>query len=197
MTADRETLDVYDAQAADYARLTESEARDTQLLAFIAALPKGGRVLDLGCGPGHAAAAMANAGLIVDATDASSEMVALAGRHKGVTAWQALFDEIDAEAAYDGIWANFSLLHAPRATMPGHLARLARALKPGGLFHIGLKTGEGEKRDGIGRLYTYYTGPELSGLLGAAGFTIRDTRTGRSLGLDGELADWIVIEAHA
>jgi SAM-dependent methyltransferase len=140
---------------------------------------------------------MARAGLIVDATDASAEMVALAGRQAGVVARQALFEEVDAEAAYDGIWANFSLLHAPRAAMPGHLARLARALKPGGLFHIGLKTGTGEKRDAIGRLYTYYTGPEITGLVEAAGFTIRETRTGRSLGLDGALADWIVIEAHA
>jgi SAM-dependent methyltransferase len=196
MNADTETIAVYDAQAAEYARLTESEAHDRQLLAFIAAMPAGGLVLDLGCGPGHAAAAMAKAGLQVEATDASGEMVALASRHRGVRARQALFEDIDAQDRYDGIWANFSLLHAPRAAMPGNLARLARALKPGGQFHIGLKSGTGERRDGLGRLYTYFAEAEIAGLLQAAGFTIDQTLTGRSLGLDGELADWIVIEAH-
>ena len=65
MTSDPETLAVYDAKAADYAALTESEARDKQLTAFIADMPPGGTVLDLGCGPGQSAAVMAAHGLRV------------------------------------------------------------------------------------------------------------------------------------
>ena len=56
----------------------------------------------------------------------------------------ARFDELDAVARYDGIWANFSLLHAPRAEMPGNLARISRALRPGGWLHLGLKLGQGD-----------------------------------------------------
>lgn len=194
--SDPETVAVYDRQAADYARMTESEARDRQLLAFIADIPAGGRVLDLGCGPGIAAREMSAAGLAVDATDASEEMVALAASMPGVSAWHATFDDIAGTGIYDGIWANFSLLHAPRAAMPGHLAALAKALKPNGRFHIGVKTGEGEQRDALGRLYTYYTDAELSGLLEDAGLHVFERRTGTSRGLDGTMAPWLVLEAR-
>jgi hypothetical protein len=80
--------------------------------------------------------------------------------------------------------------------MPAHLARLHAALAPGGLLHIGLKTGAGERRDGIGRLYTYYTDAEITGLLQAAGFTVIDRETGRETGFDGVEADWIVLWAR-
>jgi SAM-dependent methyltransferase len=194
---DEETIRVYDTQAEKYAAMTDDfTAADPRLDAFIAACPAGARVLDLGSGPGSAAAKMAGAGLVVDATDASSEMVAMAARHPGVTAWQATFDQIEGDQIYGGIWANFSLLHAPRADMPRYLATLHAALIPGGAFHIGLKTGTGEKRDSIGRLYTYYTDAELTGLLNAAGFTVTQRNTGREKGLDGQPADWLTLLTH-
>jgi trans-aconitate methyltransferase len=56
--ADTQTLDVYDGKIDDYLRLTQAPPSKA-LLAFIKAIPAGGRVLDLGCGPGLAAAEMA------------------------------------------------------------------------------------------------------------------------------------------
>ena len=195
--SDKQTLDVYAAKVADYAALTSSgAARDPLVAAFIADLPPKASVLDLGCGPGQAAAAFAAAGHHVTATDAVPEMVALAAQHEGVTAHVATFDDIAENAAYDGIWANFCLLHAARADMPRHLAALHRALKPEGLLHIALKTGEGEKRDPIGRLYTYYTEAELTGLWEDAGLTVTSRATGREKGLDGVPADWVALRAY-
>ena len=81
--------------------------------------------------------------------------------------------------------------------MPRHLAALHAALKPGGLFHIGLKTGTGEKRDALGRFYTYYTEAELEDLLSDAGFAVQFRAYGRDKGLDGVDADWIVMRALA
>jgi len=196
MTVDPETIAIYDAQAAEYARITANDARDQVLVDFIAALPKGAHVLDLGCGPGQAAAEMALAGMQVTATDASAEMVAMAARHPGVTAVQATFAQIEGHDLYDAIWANFCLLHAPRTDMARHLAALKAALKPGGRFHIGLKTGTGEHRDGIGRLYTYYQIDELTSLLATAGFTVFETTTGEGAGLSGEIAPWVTVAAH-
>lgn len=193
---DAETLSVYDRKAAEYRDLTARNEIDPDLARFLKALPAGSDVLDLGCGPGAAAAHMAAAGHRVTATDASPEMVKLAGAHPGVTARLATFDDIDEVAAYDAIWANFSLLHAPRAEMPRHLAALRRALRPGGLFHIGMKTGQGEARDALGRRYTYYTEDELSDLLRAAGFTPTASRRGKDTGLDGTVAPWVTIAAH-
>ncbi len=196
--SDPDTIRLYDRQADHYADLTDAHnAADPQLAAFIAACPRGARVLDLGCGPGASAAAMARAGLRVDAMDASAEMVARAGAHAGVTAWLATFHEIDREAVYDGVWANFSLLHAPRSEMPRHLAAIHRALRPGGILHVALKLGEGEARDRLGRFYAYYSEADLDRLLAEAGFAILGKQFGSGTGLDGTESDWISVTARA
>lgn len=193
---DRETIDIYNKLSVEYAEMTDAGGRmDPSLVGFVAALPEGGHVLDLGCGPGTASAVLAARGFTVEATDASSEMVALAARAEGVTARLATFDDIGGDAVYDGVWANFSLLHAPRADMPRYLAAIHTALKPGGVFHIGMKLGDEAKRDGLGRMYTYYSDEELSGLIEAAGFTIEDRRFGTDKGLDGSIDDWICLRA--
>ncbi len=194
--SDRETLAVYAAKTAEYAAFSDSaNARDPLLTAFIAALPVGGAVLDLGCGPGASAAVMADAGLRVHAVDAVPQMVALAARHPGVRAEVAQFDDIDGVDLYDGIWANFSLLHAERDALPRILGALHAALRAGGRLHIAMKLGTGTRRDAIGRKYTYVSEADLRALLGAAGFAITGVRTGREKGLDGTYADWIAVAA--
>jgi len=187
---DRETIALYDARAADYADTVSDPAPPPRLLAFIAALPRGARVLDLGCGPGTAVAAMAAAGLEVDALDASAGMVEVARTRHGIAARPGTFSDL--APPYHGVWANFSLLHAPRSEMAGHLARLHAALHPGGLFHLGLKTGTGAARDSLGRLYTYYTEPEIDAALARAGFEILARETGADPGFDGVVAPWAI-----
>ena len=188
--SDAETLAIYDAKATEYAKLTASAAREPDLLRFINLMPTGGHVLDLGCGPGGHAATMADAGLQIDAWDASSEMVALAGQTPGVTARQASFDDLDAQAHYHGIWANFSLLHADPDRFDTHLLQ---ALTPGGYFHIGMKTGTGTHRDPLGRRYTYVTAASLTASLAAVGLGPVAQNTGEDLGLDGVMAEWITV----
>ncbi len=194
--SDKSTIDTYDARAQDYAELVDDVKMDG-LDAFIAAMPKGAHILDLGCGPGNGAVHMAAAGHTVAAFDASTEMVALANRHPGVNAHQATFDEIEGEALYDGIWASFSLLHAPKADMPRHLAALHRAAKPGARLHLSVKVGEGEQTDTIGRFYSYYTQAELDGLIEEAGFRVAGHLTGAEEGLSGDMAEWVAVEAYA
>ncbi|HHC29908.1 MAG TPA: class I SAM-dependent methyltransferase [Rhodobacterales bacterium] len=194
MSIDEETIAVYESRSHEYAARTGQRA-EPGLAEFVARLPAGGHVLDLGCGPGDAAQRFLKAGFKVDAVDATPAMVARA-RELGVAARQARFDEIEGQGLYDGIWASYSLLHAPRADMPGILARLHRALKPGGWVHIGLKLGTGELRDRLGRLYVYYTEAELTGLLEAAGFTPTARATRLDTGLDGTEYQGIWIHAH-
>ncbi|QEW22228.1 Tellurite methyltransferase [Marinibacterium anthonyi] len=180
-----DTIRIYDAKAEDYARMVEG-VRDTSEDKFMAEMTPGGTILDLGCGPGHAAKAMAAAGFVVTAVDGSAEMVRLASKIDGITARQARFDEIDEVDAYDGIWASFSLLHAPRADFPAHLAALKRAMRPGGLLFLGMKIGDGEKVDSLGRFYSYYSEEDLVTLLEEAGFAVTWTRIKMVKGLAGE-----------
>lgn len=191
-----QTLGYYDRAAHEYQSLIASE--DTPYLPdFIASIPAGGRVLDLGCGPGHCATTMAQAGLVVDASDGSPEMVALASKLQGVRAYQALFSELNETSLYDGIWANFSLLHAPRGTLPDCLGRIHRALKAGGLFHIGMKLDQDDGSDRLGRYYAYYSRDELVAQLDDAGFTLEREELGAGKGMAGIEEPWIVIWARS
>ena len=193
MSVDDATLAVYAAKAREYDRIVGAEATPG-LPRFIAALSAGAKVLDLGCGPGQCAAEMVAHGLVVEATDATPDMVALACA-RGLNARIARFTDLADHAAYDGIWANFSLLHAPKSDLPAHLARIHDALRPGGVFHIGLKLGMGEHRDTIGRFYAYYSEDELLQHLTKAGFTPDHIEHGEGAGLSGEVSPWILVQA--
>lgn len=190
---DRRTADFYDAHARDYGAAFGQTPSPT-LQRFIADLPKGARVLDLGCGPGHAARHMAAAGLRPDPVDASPAMVALA-REAGLEARVMLFAQLDAVAAYDGIWANFSLTHAPRADLPAHLAAMATALRPGGQVHIAMKTGAGPYRDRLGRLYHLIGADALAALVAGAGLRETRRREGVDTGFDGAQTGFVVMRA--
>ena len=196
--SDPRTLDVYAAQTDSYTEMMDREAaKDPMIARFIAACPPGGLVLDLGCGAGQYARRMAEAGLRVEAIDAVPAMVTRANAYPGVKARQGRFTDVAGTAVYDGIWAYFSLLHAPRSQMDGHLAAIARALKPGGALFIGLKRGAGGGRDKLGRYYEYYELPELEDRLTRAGLALAEHWTGIGTGLAANPEGWIVIEAHA
>lgn len=197
---DPETLRVYTRAAGDYARGFASKKNTEQsadLAAFRDLLPDGGRVLDFGCGPGHWAARFADLGYVAEASDATQAMADLALERYGLKVRVEVFEDLEAEGLYDGIWANFSLLHAPRADFPGHLARIFRALKPGGAFHLGMKLGEGAARDKLGRFYTYYSEDELRDLVTEEGFTVVTTRRGNGEGLAGGVETFVTLTAHA
>ncbi|MEM0977042.1 MAG: methyltransferase domain-containing protein [Pseudomonadota bacterium] len=195
--SDRETVAVYDAQVGDYAKLVRDDRPDQDLRRFMDAVPPSGRVLDLGCGTGNSAYQMAVAGFDVVATDASGEMVTHARERYKIDARQATFDDLSEENTYDGVWANFSLLHAERRHFPSHLTSVRRALKTDGIFHIGMKLGSGEHRDGIGRFYCYYSEQDLSAHLQHARFDILHRRKGETKGLAGTVDPFTVILCRA
>lgn len=193
--ADDKTLAAYTAKASDYAALDFSEGEKRALTDFLGRIPKGGAILDLGCGPGFHAARMVAEGFAVSAIDATPAFVD-AARDKGVNARLGQFDDLTEAAAYDGVWASFSLLHAPKADFPRHLGAIHRALKPAGTLYLGLKLGTGEHRDSLGRFYAYYEEPELRGLLHDAGFTGIEATTGEGAGLAGTVDRFILLTAR-
>ena len=192
---DQKTIAVYNEKAADYIRLTATSAPDPDLQGFIDALPQNASVLDIGCGPATASAHLRAAGHRPDPVDPSEGMVALANETYNIGARLGTFDDITESEVYDGIWANFSLLHAPREDLPKYIQSFAQALTPNGIFHIGMKTGSGMKRDDIDRLYTYVTVPELYTLLTDAGLTITYTREGEDTGLSGSIDPFVICRA--
>ena len=120
-------------KAKTYNRLTGLvTARLVEPLLDAAGVGFGTRLLDVGCGPGHIAAAAAVRGAVPIGLDAAAGMVAVArGRHPEVE-----FQEGDAErlpfadASFDGVVAGFVVNHLPRAERA--LAEFARVVRPGG-----------------------------------------------------------------
>ncbi len=193
---DAKTIAFYDGAADRYDNLTAKGHADAHLQAFIDLLGPRAKVLDLGCGPARASVHMRAAGLHPDPVDASAGMIALANEAHDIGARLLTFDQIDMVATYDGVWANFSLLHAPRDALPRHFAAIATALRVDGIFHIGMKTGTGEFRDSIDRRYTYVTVPELRSLFETAGFDVIAVEEGKEKGCAGTLDDFVIMRAR-
>ena len=194
--SDKETLGVYAREAQVYTDLPLTQEQDDALDMFSAALKPGAQILDLGCGPGHHSVELMRRGFGVRAIDATPEFVETAAAN-GVDAHLGTFDDLTEENAYDGIWASFSLLHAPRADFPRHIAACKRALRDGGCLFLGMKLGSGEHRDAIGRFYSYYSEQELRDILTGAGFDRLHSQTGRGKGLAGTIDPFIVMTALA
>jgi SAM-dependent methyltransferase len=151
---DDDTLQFYRRNAEAYAG--RAKAPSTRLKGFLALLPPGGAILELGCGAGNHASVMLEAGFKLRATDGSPEMAAIASQRLNHPVEAMRFDELDEHEAYDGVWASACLLHVPRDELAGVLARVRRALKPGGVFYASYKIGHGEGgRDSLGRYYNY------------------------------------------
>ena len=128
---------------------------------------------------------MAEAGRRVEAFDGSAALAEEASKLTGLNVRVMRFEGFREEDRFDGIWASFCLLHAPKAEMPKNLAAIGRALRPGGLFYLGLKAGTGERRDSLGRFYSYFSSDEIRGLLSGAGFADIDIREKQGGGYDG------------
>ncbi|MCP5086952.1 MAG: methyltransferase domain-containing protein [Rhodobacteraceae bacterium] len=197
MNFDQKTIDTYDAKAQEYVDFVASAEPTRQLREFVDALPAGGTALDLGCGPGNSAAYMRDQGLRVTALDASPKMAKLGRTKYNLEIKVGTFDDVSGTEVYDGVWASFSLLHAPRADIPRHFSSIHKALKQGGTFMVGVKTGRGEHRDKLDRQYTYFEIDELDQLLKSAGFTPTNSNTGSDLGLAGDVEPWVFVTAHA
>ena len=164
---DETTLQFYRSNAQSYADW--AKAPSTRLRSFLALLPPGGAILELGCGAGNHSAVMLAEGFSVRATDGSPEMAEIAARRLGHPVEAMRFDELDAQQAYDGVWASACLLHVPRDELAGILGRIHRALKPSGVFYASYKMGESDGRDSLGRYYNYASPEWLEATYASAG----------------------------
>lgn len=136
----------YDAIAERYLTWSAQIADDPRLryLAdFDSRLPDRAKVLELGCGAGVPCAKKLAERHDVLGVDLSQQQVELAR----ATVPRARFEKADMTALdfpdgeFDGIAAFYSILHVPRAEQPALFAKIARWLRPGGLFLASLGTG--------------------------------------------------------
>ena len=179
-----------------YYTLAFDRSHSRHLDAFLDTLPPGARILELGCGTGRDAARMIERGFAVDPTDGTRAMVVKANERHGVNAHQMRFDELEAVAAYDAVWAHACLMHCPSGELAGVVAAIHRALREGGLQYASFKAGEDEFRDDRGRLNRRVSAGFLSDLYEITGFEVLEVEPWQGKGADGVLRDWLSVTAR-
>lgn len=193
---DDATLQFYRSHAEPYAR-REITSRRARLAAFLALLPPGAAILELGCGAGGDTAEMLALGFNVRATDGSPEMAAVASRSLGRPVETLLFHDLDEVETYDGVWANACLLHVPREELATVLSLIRRALKPDGVFFASYKEGEEGGRDTFDRYYNYPSQDWLRATYARAGsWNSLSMERGEVRGFDGKMAPMLFVVAR-
>ncbi|WP_327266581.1 methyltransferase domain-containing protein [Streptomyces sp. NBC_01232] len=146
------TREAYDAAARTYAQLFRDTLRDSPLdrailgvFAEAVRASGNGQVADLGCGPGHITAHLAELGLTASGVDASPAMIELAQQ-----AYRELRFEVGSMAALDiadgvlgGVLSRWSIIHTPPQELPVILTEFHRVLAPGGHLLIGFSASDG------------------------------------------------------
>ena len=190
---DTATLAFYAGEAPDYAA-SNLGGIGRHIDPFLMRLAAGALVLELGCGSGRDAAHMISLGFRVEPTDGVPEMAAQAEARLGRPVRVMRFDELEEVEQYDGVVAAYSLLHVPRAGLPAVLARVWRALKPGGWHVATYKTAGSEGRDRLGRYYNYPSAEELRAFYSESGdWSEVETETGEGRGYEGGESRFVII----
>ncbi|KOT45473.1 methyltransferase [Streptomyces caelestis] len=147
------TRTFYDAVAEDYAARFRDQLvvrpLDRALLAGFAELVgEGGRVADLGCGPGAVTAHLASLGLSVLGLDLSEGMLAIARReHPGLRFEQGSMRNLDLpDGALAGVVSWYSTIHTPQDELPSFYAEFRRVLAPGGHLLLAFQCGDEPRR---------------------------------------------------
>jgi 8-oxo-dGTP pyrophosphatase MutT (NUDIX family) len=144
---------------------------------FVDRLGPGARVLDVGCGPGHDTAWLAEMGFDAAGVDLSFGMLQ-EGVRRGVSAplFQADMRRLPFRSgSLDGLWVCASLLHVPKDEVNAVLRELARVVYPGHIA-VTVKRGEGEAwtedERGRRRFFAYYGADEIQLRMERNGFEV-------------------------
>lgn len=166
----------------------------TVLLDEVVAHVPGGKVLELGSGPGREALYLEQRGLRVDRTDATPAFV---GRLQQAGHQARVLDvrSDDLGGPFDAVLANAVLLHLDRDDF-GHAPRVCHAAsRPGGVFALTLKEGDGEAwsdaKLGQPRWFVYWREPALRKALIDAGWTVNQVTR-----VQGRLEPWVHALCH-
>ncbi len=149
------TRTAYDTVAADYAEmLRDSIAESPWERAMLGAYAElvlaggGGRVADIGCGPGRATGHLHSLGLDVFGIDLSPEMIAVARKcHPQVDFELGTMPGLSIEdGVLAGLVAWYSIIHTPPRRLPEIFTDFHRVLAQGGYLHLAFQAGNERKR---------------------------------------------------
>ena len=129
------TLDYYNNNAELFICDTKDvEFSDIQK-EFVSYLPPCSDILDLGCGSGRDSMTFMKMGYNVTPADGSEKLCEMTSEYLGIPVKHMLFQELDEQGSYDGVWACASILHLKHSELPVVIVRIIKSLKQGGGFY--------------------------------------------------------------
>ncbi len=175
---DEQTINTYNELAKEYDQETTDfwDRFPRTIFDKFIELAKG-KILDVGSGPGRDGLILQKAGLDVICLDASEAMVKIS-TERGLNSVVGDFNNLPFEdKSFDGVWAYTSLLHVPKSKVEKPLSEIRRAIKPNGIFGLGLIEGDTElyrESSGVGkpRWFSFYKKEEVEKLLSKYDFEI-------------------------
>lgn len=151
------TLNFYNNNSKEYIETTLSADMSHLYNDFLKHIPKGGHILDLGCGSGRDSLEFIKRGYKITAVDGSKELANAASKIIGQQVICSKFEDLKLTETFDGIWASASLLHVNKNDIVDVIKNLSSNLKPTGIFYMSFKYGENEYIDEKGRYFNCYT----------------------------------------
>ena len=151
------TLDYYNKNSEEYFNSTLNVDMTNTYKAFLKLVPKGGKILDLGCGSGRDSMNFIKLGYEVTAVDGSKELAKKASALLGKEVIASTFEELELKEKFHGIWACASLLHIKREDLKTVLNNLYNNLDDNGVFYMSFKYGEKEYVDDKNRYFNCFT----------------------------------------
>lgn len=147
------TLNFYNTNAITFSADTLNVDFKKTQDKFLSYLLPGVLILDFGCGSGRDTKYFMDQGYKVDAVDGSEKLCKLASEYTGTNVRCMLFEELDEENRYGGIWACSSILHLPMDQLILVMNKISRAVVKNGIAYTSFKYGafEGERN---GRYFT-------------------------------------------
>lgn len=167
------TIAHYDESAESFREGTRDHDVSQNYAALLGALEGAPpfTILDLGCGPGRDLAYFRSLGHEAVGLDGSRSFVEMARAATGCEVLHQDFVELALpDARFDGVFANASLFHVPRAELPRVLGELRASLKPRGVLFASNPRGDDAEGYQGSRYGAYYSLETWRGLVTAAGF---------------------------
>ena len=176
----KNTIKTYDKTVKEYKKYTRSLIGKKRINLFISMLPKGARVLDVGCSFGKDCKFFVNKGFEAYGIDLSKNMIKEARKYEKRAKYYVMdIRNLKFQNNYfDGIWCCATIHHLKKKDVPKALNEFYRVLKKGGILYVDAKHGKREETipdlrfNNLPKFYSFFYLNEFKQLIKKCGFSI-------------------------